>query len=74
MKLITSPRRVAPRSSHGRSKSHWFSLFLTLATAVLFAVVAVSACSFILKFGTVGSDDGQFLTPRGVAVDPSGNV
>jgi DNA-binding beta-propeller fold protein YncE len=74
MKLITSPRRVAPRSSHGRSKSHWFSFFLTLTTAVLFAVVAVSACSFILKFGTVGSDDGQFLTPRGVAVDPSGNV
>ena len=30
--------------------------------------------SFVLKFGTVGSDDGQFTTPRGIAVDPSGNV
>src|SRR6185295_1253456 len=30
--------------------------------------------SFILKFGTSGSDDGQFITPRAIAVDPGGNV
>jgi len=47
---------------------------LILATAILFGLVAVSAASFILKFGTVGTDDGQFITPRGVAVDPTGNV
>jgi DNA-binding beta-propeller fold protein YncE len=41
---------------------------------MLFGVVAVSAASFILKFGTVGSGDGQFLTARGIAVDPTGNV
>ena len=74
MKLVTSPRRVDLRSSHGRGKFHWLALFLVLATAMLFGVVAVSASSFILKFGTLGSGDGQFLTPRGIAVDPAGNV
>jgi hypothetical protein len=27
-----------------------------------------------LKWGTIGSDNGQFTTPRGIAVDNSGNV
>jgi DNA-binding beta-propeller fold protein YncE len=49
--------------------------FLVLLTAMLVFVVAASAaCTFILQWGTVGSDDGQFTTPRGIAVDPSGNV
>ena len=74
MKLVMSPRRVESRSSHGRRKFHWLPFLLTLATAMLFAVVAVSASSFILKFGTLGSGNGQFTTPRGIAVDPSGNV
>jgi DNA-binding beta-propeller fold protein YncE len=74
MKLITSPGRVKSRSSHGRSNSRWLAFSLILGTAMVFAVVAVAASSFILKFGTAGSEDGQFLTPRGVAVDPSGNV
>src|SRR6476620_7994914 len=74
MKLITSPGRLKSRSSQGRSNSRWLPFSLILGTAMLFAVVAVAASSFILKFGTVGSEDGQFTTPRGVAVDPSGNV
>jgi DNA-binding beta-propeller fold protein YncE len=41
---------------------------------MLFGVVAVSACTFILQFGALGSDDGQFTSPRGIAVDPTGNV
>jgi DNA-binding beta-propeller fold protein YncE len=47
---------------------------MILTAAMLVGVVAVLASTFILKFGTVGSDDGQFTTPRGIAVDASGNV
>ncbi|HWN09107.1 MAG TPA: PxKF domain-containing protein [Pyrinomonadaceae bacterium] len=74
MKIVTSPRRVEPRSSHRRGKFHWLPFSLTLITAMLVGVVAASACTFILTFGTVGSDDGQFITPRGIALDPAGNV
>ena len=30
--------------------------------------------SFLTKWGSMGSGDGQFNLPRGVAVDGSGNV
>ena len=73
MKLVMSPRRVESRSSHKRRKFHWLP-FLPILAAMLFGVVVVSAASFILKFGTVGSGNGQFLTARGIAVDPTGNV
>ena len=74
MKLVTSPRRFVARSSHRPGKFRWLPFSLTLFTAILVGVVAVSASSFILKFGTLGSGDGQFTTPRGIAVDPTGNV
>jgi DNA-binding beta-propeller fold protein YncE len=74
MNRVTSPRRFVPRSSHKRGQFRWLPFFLMLITAMLVGVVAASACTFILKFGTVGSNDGQFTTPRGIAVDPAGNV
>ena len=74
MKLITSPRRFVARSSHKLGKFRWFPFSLTLITAILASVVAASACTFILKWGTVGSGNGQFTTPRGIAVDTAGNV
>ena len=74
MKVVTSPRPFVARSSHKLGKFRWLPFFLTLITAIMVGVVAASACTFILKFGTVGSDDGQFTSPRGIAVDPSGNV
>ena len=30
--------------------------------------------TFLTKWGTYGSGDGQFINPTGVAVDGSGNV
>src|SRR5689334_971293 len=72
MRPIMFPRSFV-RSSK-RRQIRWLTLFMILATAALVAVVAASACTFILKWGTAGSDNGQFLTPRGIAVDPSGNV
>lgn len=74
MKVATSPRRFVARSSNKRGKSRWLPFFLTLTTAILVSVVAASACTFILKWGTLGAGNGQFTTPRGIAVDPSGNV
>ena len=74
MKLVTSPRRHVLRSSHKRGKFRWLPFMMILITAMLVAVVSVSASTFILKFGTLGSADGQFTSARGIAVDPSGNV
>src|SRR5947207_1434382 len=74
MKLVTSPRPFVARSSHKLGKFRRLPFFLTLITAIMVGVVAASACTFILKFGTLGSDDGQFTSPRGIAVDPAGNV
>lgn len=65
--------RLFGRSSK-RHQIRWVTFFLILTTAALVGVVAASACTFVLKWGTVGSDNGQFTTPRGIAVDPSGNV
>lgn len=41
---------------------------LTLTTSVL------ASLSFISKWGTAGSADGQFLTPNGITTDAAGNV
>jgi DNA-binding beta-propeller fold protein YncE len=60
--------------SFKRRQIRWLTLFLILTTAAWLSVVAASACTFILKWGTVGSENGQFTTPRGIAVDPTGNV
>ncbi|HXI22791.1 MAG TPA: immunoglobulin-like domain-containing protein [Pyrinomonadaceae bacterium] len=38
------------------------------------AVISVTALSFVTKWGTSGSGDGQFLTPTGITVDAAGNV
>ena len=73
MKLVTFPP-VFARSVSNRRQFRSLPFFLALIIAMLVGVVAASASAFILKFGAVGSDDGQFTTPRGIAVDPSGNV
>ncbi|HKO45485.1 MAG TPA: PxKF domain-containing protein [Pyrinomonadaceae bacterium] len=73
MKLVKSPRPFVRRSSKRRS-IRWLPFFLTLTSAILATVVVASACTFILKWGTTGGGNGQFLNPRGIAVDPSGNV
>jgi DNA-binding beta-propeller fold protein YncE len=75
MKLVTAPRRFLSRSFYQRGQFRRLPFFLTLLTATLVCVVAASAaCTFVLTWGTAGTDDGAFLLPRGVAVDPTGNV
>lgn len=71
MKPVMSPPFV--RRSSKRRQFRSLPFFAILITAMLVGVVA-AASTFVLKFGTLGSEDGQFTTPRGIAVDPTGNV
>lgn len=48
--------------------------FVLLATLLTWTGAAAAACNFILKFGSTGTGPGQFLLPRGIAVDSAGNV
>jgi hypothetical protein len=71
-------------TSRRSPKSKWFSVpvagrrlkrTLAAATVVLVASAAVMASiSFLSKWGSSGSANGQFLTPTGIAVDAAGNV
>jgi DNA-binding beta-propeller fold protein YncE len=75
MKPSTFPIRFVSRSSHRRGPFRSLPFLLVLLTAMAVFVVAASAAStFILTWGTIGSDDGQFTSPRGIGVDPTGNV
>jgi DNA-binding beta-propeller fold protein YncE len=52
-----------------------FALATTLMVALLVWSGAVKAtCNFLLKWGTTGTGEGQFTSPRGIAVDSAGNV
>ncbi|HEX5707368.1 MAG TPA: PxKF domain-containing protein [Pyrinomonadaceae bacterium] len=49
-------------------------LLAVLTASSLLTASATATCNFILKWGSTGSGSGQFITPRGIAVDSSGNV
>src|ERR1044071_4378930 len=73
MRSVISPT-LSVRRSLKRRQFRLLPFPLMLIAAVLVGAVAVSACTFILKWGVAGSDNGQFLLPPGVAVDTTGNV
>ncbi|HKP46810.1 MAG TPA: PxKF domain-containing protein [Pyrinomonadaceae bacterium] len=74
MKAAKFPRRLIVRHSSRRRQFRWLPFLLVLASAMLVGVIAASACTFILTWGTIGAGNGQFITPRGIAVDATGNV
>lgn len=49
-------------------------LLLVLLGVVLISTSSAAAISFVLKWGTSGTADGEFIGPRGIAVDSSGDV
>ena len=56
-------------------KYHWLLLFLLLVTASsLWNSAASASCNFLSTLASIGSGDGQVLTPRAIAIDPSNNV
>src|SRR5947209_18920861 len=53
----------------------WPALALALLAAPLVCPsVAAADCNFLLKWGSTGSANGQFITPSGIATDSAGNV
>ena len=58
------------------TKHLMFALVLTFLAIPLFAstVAAEDPPTFVLKWGTLGSDNGQFANPTDIAVDSTGNV
>jgi len=70
-------RRLLSKSNSSLFPAVRRRLVTALAVAVIVATCAVAvfaSISFVLKWGTSGTADGQFLTPRGIAVDSTGNV
>jgi hypothetical protein len=62
--------KIFTRAALRRISSATAILIVLLATAVaVFATI-----SFLSKWGSSGSADGQFLTPNGIAVDSAGDV
>ena len=59
--LSGTPRRLA------------LAFVLTTALLIL-ATSALASFTFLLKWGSSGTADGQFSTPRGIATDSAGNV
>jgi DNA-binding beta-propeller fold protein YncE len=55
-----------------KSAAPWFALFLCIAPPTVFA--AHSPPSFVVEWGSSGTESGQLGFPRGIAVDVAGNV
>jgi sugar lactone lactonase YvrE len=73
MKVDFRPKTSS--SSLGLRKHRRLALVLGLLTALsVLTVSAAATCNFLLKWGTTGNGHSEFTTPRGIAVDPSGNV
>ncbi|HEX6647886.1 MAG TPA: PxKF domain-containing protein [Pyrinomonadaceae bacterium] len=74
MKTLRTPTRIK-LSTVSRNRKYWLLLSLPLvAAALLWSSAASASCNFLSILATAGSADGQVLTPRAIAVDPSGNV
>src|SRR4029079_17914822 len=58
-----------------RRKYPWLLLSLTLvAASLLWSNAASASCNFLSILASIGSAEGQVLTPRAIATDPSDNV
>lgn len=76
MKLSRASARPLKLSVVSRNrKYHWLLLFLLIVTASsLWNIAASASCNFLSTLASQGSGDGQVLTPRAIAIDPSDNV
>jgi len=74
LSITRSLRSVTRLFSSHLPRHRWPAFVLALATLLVLVTTAAAAIGFILKWGTTGTADGQFLSPRGIAVDSAGNV
>jgi HYR domain/NHL repeat len=69
-----SSLRIKLSTASGNNK-YWLLLSVPLVTAALMWTSAASAsCNFLSILASIGSGDGQVLSPRAIAIDPSDNV
>jgi len=64
-------RQAVARSFNNRRRARWAAALLTL---LLLAGTAAASVTFVLKWGSYGTGDGQFIAPLGVAVNSAGQV
>src|SRR6202008_5177859 len=58
-----------------RNRKYWLLLVVPLvASSLLWSSAASASCNFLSILASIGSGDGQVLTPRAIAIDPSDNV
>jgi sugar lactone lactonase YvrE len=67
---LQTPSFISQLNKHRRL----MLVVVVLSALSVLTVTAAATCNFLLKFGGTGSGTGQFITPRGIAVDSSGNV
>src|SRR5687767_10643561 len=73
--LKTSAVRITLSVVSRNRKYYWLLLSVPLVAALLILSNTVSAsCNFLSILASIGSGDGQVLTPRAIAIDPSDNV
>ena len=73
--LRASARRIKFSLVSRNRKYHWLLLSVPLVTALLaWGSAASASCNFLSILASIGSGDGQVITPRAIAVDPSNNV
>src|SRR5262249_13536918 len=64
-------RQAVARSFNNRRRARWAAALLT---TLLLAGTAAASITFVLKWGSYGTGDGQFIFPLGVAVNSAGQV
>src|ERR1043166_10220330 len=62
-------------ASTPRNRECWLLLSVPLVAAALMgSSAALASCNFLSILASIGSGDGQVLTPRAIAIDPSDSV
>lgn len=75
MKSLRPPSLRIKLSTVSRNRKYWLLLSVPLVAAALMWTSAASAsCNFISILASIGSGDGQVLSPRAIAIDASDNV
>ena len=75
MNSLKASTRRNKLSAVSQNRKYWLLLFLPLVVAsLLWSGAALAACNFLSILAPIGSGDGQVLTPRAIAIDPSDNV
>ena len=76
MKILRASARSIKLSFVSRNRRYllFFLVVPLLAVSLLWSSAASASCNFLSILASLGSGDGQVITPRAIATDPSDNV